>query len=225
MKKTLILVVLMLFVASPAFALITGSKHDLSAAGGVYTGGVSQASCQYCHTPHHAVSASAPLWNKTLTTTSFTLYGGGTTASNSTVSQPGDNSLTCLTCHDGTLNVGDVVTGTSDTIVLATVLTGGQMDSGADGYIGTDLADTHPVGVVYDSAKVGSLAGLNSTTAAAGSSDFTIGGKNWRIYAGDDGTGTVQCGSCHDPHNTTTGEEPFLKDTKNTICSDCHSAK
>lgn len=222
MKKILLLVILSLFVASPAFADIATSPHDLSVAGGVYTGGT-MSSCQYCHTPHHAEAATAPLWNKTLTATTFTLYGGGSTLAGTTVNQPGANSLTCLTCHDGTLNVGDVVTGTSDVLVNAGVLVAitGVMDPATGGYIGTDLSDSHPVGMVYNSGQT--LAGLNPTVVASGSDGLIAG--SWKIYGGLDNAGTVECGSCHDPHNTTAGETPFLKGTSNTICSDCHSAK
>ena len=45
---------------------ILNSKHDL---GGAIAGGTDEV-CVFCHTPHGAnTSASAPLWNKGVTTT------------------------------------------------------------------------------------------------------------------------------------------------------------
>ncbi|MBA4373413.1 MAG: hypothetical protein C0402_11210 [Thermodesulfovibrio sp.] len=217
MKKIILISLCMLLVASSAFALIANSKHDLSPGGGVYTAGV-KSSCAYCHAPHHAVTG-APLWNRTMSVAAYTLYGSGNTLAGSTVNQPGVNSQTCLSCHDGTINVGDVINGTDDTPVLAGVLTAGKIDAAAGGYIGTDLTTTHPIGVVYNSAVT--IAGLSAVVNA----NNQVNGKKWKIYGGGNGTGRVECGSCHDPHNTTAGEVPFLKDTLATICSDCHSAK
>lgn len=67
--------------------------------------------CVYCHTPHGASSVIAlPLWNRTITTSSYTTYDTlGTTSLTSNVSQPGINSLACLSCHDGTLGVDSII--------------------------------------------------------------------------------------------------------------------
>jgi predicted CXXCH cytochrome family protein len=219
MKKIILISLCMLLVASSAFALIAASKHDLSpGAGHLYTGGV-KSSCAYCHAPHHAVSG-APLWNRSTSAATYTLYGSGATLAGTTVNQPGINSQTCLSCHDGTINVGDVINGTDDIPVRAGVLNaGGLIVNTAAGYIGTNLTTTHPIGVVYNSAVT--IAGLTNVVNA----NNQVGGKKWKIYGGGNGVGRVECGSCHDPHNTTAGEVPFLKDTLATICSDCHSNK
>ncbi len=63
--------------------------------------------CVYCHTPHGASAVvAAPLWNRTATGTAYTLYNRPT---NATVTQPGTNSLTCLSCHDGTVAVDSII--------------------------------------------------------------------------------------------------------------------
>lgn len=239
MKKILILTLAILLVAaSVSFALIAGSRHDLTASA-YYSGGAVSA-CQYCHTPHlrtNPVVDGAPLWNRTQTlpgSGSYTLYGNGTTLSGTTVNQPGANSKTCLSCHDGTIGLGDILVGTDSTIsgteatgTAVTIVSGRLVDGATNAVtgrvpgLGTDLRQEHPVGVVYNSATVGP--GLNSSVGA--SAPWNIAGKKWRLYGGGNGTGTVECGSCHDPHNTTAGEQPFLKDTLNTMCTDCHSAK
>ncbi|MCM2288666.1 MAG: cytochrome c3 family protein [Sulfuritalea sp.] len=56
--------------------------------------------CVYCHTPHGAnTTAGAPLWNRALPSTTYTLYSSNSLTQ--TVSQPGAASLVCLSCHDG----------------------------------------------------------------------------------------------------------------------------
>ena len=59
--------------------------------------------CVYCHTPHSAnASVAAPLWNRSLPSTTYTTYDKlNTTTLTQTVSQPGAASLMCLSCHDG----------------------------------------------------------------------------------------------------------------------------
>lgn len=239
MKKILILAVaIVLVAASVSFAVIAGSRHDLTAS--AYYSGATISACQFCHTPHlrtNPVVDGAPLWNRTQALPgagSYTLYGNGTTLSGTTVGQPGANSKTCLSCHDGTIGLGTVLVGATSTIVgtesggTASTIVGGKLAEGVTNTVtgrvpglGTDLRQEHPVGVVYNSATSGP--GLNSSVAP--SAPWNIAGKKWRLYGGGDGTGTVECGSCHDPHNTTAGQQPFLKDTLSTMCTDCHSSK
>lgn len=64
--------------------------------------------CVYCHTPHAAnQNINAPLWNRTARTTTYTLYTQQTLSQDTT--QPGPNSLTCLSCHDGQTAVDSIV--------------------------------------------------------------------------------------------------------------------
>ncbi|GAB4348678.1 MAG: cytochrome c3 family protein [Gammaproteobacteria bacterium] len=67
--------------------------------------------CVYCHTPHGASGVvAAPLWNRTATSATYTTYDAlGTSTLTSTVTNPGVNSLTCLSCHDGTLGVDSII--------------------------------------------------------------------------------------------------------------------
>ena len=245
MKKFLVVVavaMLVAFAAATAMAGtgVIGSKHDL-ATGSDYAGGTLSA-CQYCHTPHHAVTttigteAAAPLWNRTMWTTAnasdgvatYSLYdsgGGGVgaeiTLSGTAVGQPGLHSRTCLSCHDGLTAVNGVVNGAAlSATVTGAALTGGVLTS-ATTTIGTDLTDDHPVGIVYNSAAVGSKAGLDLVSFTASASHA----NGWMIYGGFDAVGTVECGSCHDPHTRAAGQSPFLKGALLTICTDCHSNK
>jgi len=69
--------------------------------------------CVYCHTPHGANGTiNAPLWNRTnnFTDGKYTTYDAlGTSTLTASVSQPGVNSLTCLSCHDGTLGMDSII--------------------------------------------------------------------------------------------------------------------
>ena len=66
--------------------------------------------CVYCHTPHGANSTlpKAPLWNRTIPGNTYTLYNLPLT-SGQVPTQPGPNSLTCLSCHDGTVAIDSVI--------------------------------------------------------------------------------------------------------------------
>jgi mono/diheme cytochrome c family protein len=60
--------------------------------------------CVYCHTPHGSNSQiNAPLWNRTINLGNYTIYDKPTTLMQP-IGQPGPNSLTCLSCHDGTIS-------------------------------------------------------------------------------------------------------------------------
>lgn len=67
--------------------------------------------CVYCHTPHGANPKSElPLWNRTIVSTVYTTYNqGGSATLTQEVSQPGANSLTCLSCHDGQTAIDSVI--------------------------------------------------------------------------------------------------------------------
>ncbi|MEH6470464.1 MAG: hypothetical protein V7752_04370 [Halopseudomonas sp.] len=67
--------------------------------------------CVYCHTPHGGnTQIEAPLWNRTFNDNTYVTYDTLRTSSiTSPITQPGVNSLTCLSCHDGTLAVDSIL--------------------------------------------------------------------------------------------------------------------
>lgn len=70
--------------------------------------------CVYCHTPHGANAQGhinrAPLWNRSAPSNTYTIYSELKTSTLSRpMSQPGVNSLTCLSCHDGTVAIDSVI--------------------------------------------------------------------------------------------------------------------
>jgi len=112
------------------------------------------------------------LWNKTLTTAVFTTYDQlGTSTLDAAVGDVGSVSLACLTCHDGTQAIDNIInapgsggydatgggagglawTWTTDGSLTTTGAFTGSVDTGGANIwqIGTDLTNDHPVSMQY----------------------------------------------------------------------------
>jgi len=167
---------------------VVGSSHDLSATGKDIQGAAGQAQnqvCVYCHMPHNAVNVGAPLWNRTNSTTAFTMYSAANSSTfqlnagdTNTVARPvGPVSLACLSCHDGvtafnSLNQGpmfDLDQAVSappssytfkNGATVVTDMTGASPPGPGSATIGTDLTNDHPISFTFDAA----LATLKGTT-------------------------------------------------------------
>lgn len=179
--------------AAQAGAGISGTKHDFSAAG--Y--GSTQL-CIFCHAPHNAQTIpEAPLWNHQSTTATYTLYSGPGTM-NAIVGQPGPVSKLCMSCHDGTVAIGNFGTITTDTHYV----TGKSL-------MGTNLSNDHPIGFIYDAALVTADKGLvaPTTVVAAGLPLFSS---------------KMECSTCHGVHDNV--NSPFLRKTNaaSALCLTCH---
>jgi len=194
---------------------ITGTKHDFSTS--TWSGGQI---CVACHTPHNADTTvnEAPLWNHTVTATTFALYSSPTF--NGTTNQPAGSSKLCLSCHDGTVAI-DSFGGA----VGATTMSGASV-IGA----GANLSDDHPISFVFDSALASADGGLHNpattnVTIGLGGDKERTGTLAQTMLIG----GQVQCASCHDVHNGATvpgtGGQPLLKVTKagSALCLTCHN--
>jgi predicted CXXCH cytochrome family protein len=184
---------------------IVGSKHDFSSGNtnrGSY-GGNSNQTCVFCHTPHAATSNTVPLWNRAFTTSSFTMYSSSTL--NGTITtQPGQTSIACLSCHDGTIAVSawggntgtDVVTGSTN--------------------LGTNLGNDHPVG-------------LNTSNYPTADPDITA-PSTWNLplfgtVASPSAQTQLECATCHEPHNRGAVANDFLRVTmsQSALCVRCHT--
>lgn len=190
---------------------VVGSKHDFSSTGpnATYNGTTTQV-CVYCHAPH-ALTTSTPLWNHASTATSFTLYSSSSL--NATMAQPGGVSKLCLSCHDGTVAVDSFGGATGTKLIAGT----------AAANLGTTLANDHPIGFAYNAALVALDPGLRAVTTAA-----TIGtGNTGTIDSKMLFSSQMECASCHDVHNSTSGtavESKLLKITTvgSALCTTCH---
>jgi len=178
-----------------ASAQVASSPHNLAWAGGPLS------VCQYCHAPHHVSTyAGAPLWNRTIDATGFTIYS---TPGVPAVANLNAGSLTCLSCHDNRQNMGATIQGTQDLSIgdIATYAVGTTAN------LGVDLSNDHPVSILY---PIGVTPGFVLDTAVAlPLPEYSVGVK------------TVECSSCHDPHDITNAM--FLRAAPDAICSECHT--
>ncbi len=103
--------------SASASGSIVNTRHNLTISYNANFGGVMAYArnqyddvCVYCHTPHGANSRiDAPLWNRTVNdVASYAIYDKPTTLMRPT-SVPGPSSLTCLSCHDGTISIDSVL--------------------------------------------------------------------------------------------------------------------
>ncbi len=193
---------LMLF-SSGAYAGIANTKHNLSVTGtGNIKASTEQEICIFCHTPHNAKPQS-PLWNRASSGSVYTPYNSTTIFSSP--GQPTGASMLCLSCHDGTIALGSVLSRSSDIVMNNNVTTMPQGNT----LIGTDLSDDHPVSFDYTSglaSQRGELVNPDTLTGAV------------KI----DKTGQMQCTSCHDPHNDSNGKFLVIKNTASALCQTCH---
>jgi len=194
--------------------VIAGSAHDFSTLAGA-NGNI----CLPCHTPHRANLAvtDAPLWNHALTTQTYVLYSSPTL--NATVTQPGGNSKLCLSCHDGSVAIGNFGATTTATNFISA---GAKVGTGTAPSI--SLKSEHPIGITYDAALVTADGSMNAITATAniGSGTTTRTGTiATNLLFG----GKVECASCHDVHNRFTAATGgnLLKIAPNVLCTTCHA--
>jgi hypothetical protein len=158
-------------LAGGAAAQIANTRHNLGTASTQpvhVTAGTAEI-CVFCHTPHGGdTQAPVPLWNKRLATPGSAAPGGYTTyASLNTPSLDGEIlpvgsiSVACLSCHDGTQAMDNIInapgsggfdaTGGGDNGLAYTWLganAAGMMPAGVAN-LGTNLSNDHPIGIEY----------------------------------------------------------------------------
>jgi predicted CXXCH cytochrome family protein len=187
---------------------LAGSSHDISGIG-----------CKGCHAPHNGAlsnggtsgdTALILLWSRNFPnpTNTFGVYdsatmgnkaaelGGSTLSSSSDVRM---YSLLCLSCHDG-------VTSSFSPSMETTNMVGSSTGFGGGAYNSYGLTNDHPVNMPYDPVNDTQLRPVASVMATL------------PLYGN---TNTVQCGTCHEPHNN--ANTHFLRMANDTtICTTCH---
>ena len=224
--------------AAPGGGIAT-TLHDFSVAGPVAGGGVGL--CTFCHTPHKATTTLL-LWNHKLTTNSFSWDVARTTAGTTFPTFAGDTykgpTARCLSCHDGSVAVGDIVWWNKQ--VPATPLDPTLHGAGDPVNVGLAgaMAGNHPVAMPYPyqqavSTYNGATTGAGFVAAEWQSDPTTLNIRLFNDNAGDIAAGPVaaqtgiECSSCHDPHNKASVDVFFLRgnltgnDTQ-YICLKCH---
>ena len=199
------LAALLVTLSGAAFAQptsgIAATRHNLGSGPGIAgRNSVSDTAevCVFCHTPHGAdTGAPAPLWNKRLGVAGAPA-GGGTYTSYATLSTPsldgtvadvGSISMACLSCHDGTQAMDNIINAPGSGGVtadggaiggLAYTWTGSRVSptgvlTNGGGFIanlGTDLSNDHPIGIQYCGGGLTGAAGVVSGTCKDG--DFVL---------------------------------------------------
>jgi len=195
------------FAQTPGTSLLIGSGHDMTA----QTGDTANQICVYCHTPHYRqATLQYPLWNHTLSSTaSYTMYTSTTMNATAAALSGGtigtaNTTQMCLSCHDGTVTLGNLYNGPNGGVGSTASVTGNAL-------FGTDLSNDHPINIDYDTALSTADGELYDPAAQAATLALLDNGQ-------------VQCASCHDPHNVTAGEQPFLvmSNTNSALCATCH---
>ncbi|MGQ0524692.1 MAG: cytochrome c3 family protein [Betaproteobacteria bacterium] len=240
--------VMVLLAAGTALAALVpdvrNTKHNLSTGGPGTVKAVSETQvCVFCHTPHAATAGVTPLWNRALSNATYTVYTSSSLdakAIQGSLDQPGGSSKLCLSCHDGTLAIGNVnvlggqgsaTTPGTVSIPMSGTGPGGTVPGGAGtatGFtrnLGVDLANDHPISVNYTNAlanRDGELRPVDANQKWPPGTGEVIGirepGFRPAMPLERTGTGAVgqlQCGTCHDPHVRETdlsrGNQKFLR--------------
>ncbi len=193
---------ILLLSALPASSMsVVDSKHNLSVSGPGTIKAISEGEvCVFCHTPHKAQGVGL-LWNKRDSTATYIPYSSTTIQTN--IGQPTGASRLCLTCHDGTIALGDL-----GSRLLEIDMTQRYLDSGPAA-LTSDLSDDHPISFVYDSY----LSIVNP--------EF----KNPSLLIDEvklDKNNELQCISCHDPHNNANGKFLRVVNSSSALCLKCH---
>jgi len=178
---------------------IASTVHNLTPTGpGNFKAPESTGLCVFCHTPHSS-NPQRSLWNRELSAATYELYTSSTLLAQ--VKQPTGSSRLCLSCHDGTLAMGNLLRpgGVRPTLGFLT----------GKAALGTNLSADHPVSFVYDAALATARGELAFPSVLTGAIKL-------------DQNHEMQCTSCHDAHEDRHAK--FMRmDTRNgALCVTCH---
>jgi hypothetical protein len=232
---------------------LSGTPHDFTSTGtGDVRGVAGIGLCTFCHTPER--SGSSMMWNHTASANTFRWDVASTSSGTPLPMISGATykgaSARCLSCHDGSVAIGDVAVFDGQPATLSPA----RMTDFAPKYqvgVGGDLSGNHPVGVPYPMGRMpnhynGVTNGQYRGVFAANEwqpNPTQSGGTTIRLYQ-DDGAGNIsalapgtttfsagiECSSCHDPHNKNSVDAMFLRaklsgrsQADGYICQQCHS--
>jgi predicted CXXCH cytochrome family protein len=193
--------------AAKGKSFIVNTKHDFRITSSAPIHSVSkQDVCMFCHTPHNA-AAGPMIWNQKLSERSFPKYSSSTLQATITPIGPQDSSKLCLSCHDGTIALGDTENDGLIQFVQGSSYTLPPSSPSNLAGAGEGFADDHPFGFVP------------KRTA-----DIHNPPPGDAVHL--DPNGKIQCTSCHDPHQESIDSniDKFLvkSNDSSAICQSCH---
>lgn len=206
--KTFIPSAILVIFALSAAAILSGgirnTKHNLSSGGpiGDIKSGDTSMICIFCHTPHIS-RAAAPMWNRETGEPVYTIYNSSTLYS--TPGQPDGTSKLCLSCHDGTIALGRILSRTKEFDMRGTSM--GRIPPAKPANLGSDLSDDHPIS-------------FNPASAVSASPDLRHPAPDDRVRYGGDAK--LQCTSCHNPHENLFSRFLVKSNRGAAICKTCH---
>ncbi len=251
--KSTILIVLMLSASlswAKGPAGVANGLHNLSASGvDPYFGGAPGSSlyatdedaiCVFCHTPHSG-SLTGPLWNRSDPTSAWSHYNSATMSSLivDPSRAPNDESMLCLSCHDGSISVNHLLNTPNDRTTAIKTTFGNDFNTEIIGLAGAatarigstfagaadtgDLSDDHPISFSYSQVEQsgdyqgGAKDGQLHDTASAVSNGV-------RFFTANN---NLECSSCHDPHvdylnNPEFGPFLIMSNSGSALCLACH---
>ena len=204
MRSVMGVVVIGLSLIAPVEAQdrVSDTVHNLSMSGpGRIRAQTESQVCIFCHAPHNT-SGVRPLWNRDLSIASYQIYRSSTL--DAKPGQPTGSSKLCLSCHDGTIALGSVLSRQEQIR-----MTGGDFLPAGLTNLGTDLSDDHPISFYYTAGIAASDRQL--VTPSALPSEVKL-----------DASGQMQCTSCHDPHHNRYGKFLVKHREFGELCVACH---
>jgi len=215
MKFRLFIAGMLILTGSSGFAQLNGDvlgQHQLTVGSGSPITSLSGQGCIFCHAPHSGLASGKALWNQKLTNTTYNPYASTTYHQKGNPNPPlGSDSSLCLSCHDGTVAVGQ-------TIAYGPMIMNGTMN-GTDMIGAVDVNNQHPLQPQHPFSLVLPLQD-SPDLAATLVQGKTLDPAVSLIY------GNVECTSCHDPHvqNKDQISTTFLvRDaSKGQVCLACH---
>ncbi|AMV73157.1 cytochrome c3 family protein [Desulfuromonas carbonis] len=229
MKKVIVLATAIALLATPAFAAIRNSKHDLSSSSAATVKSTNiDESCVFCHTPHGGTTGfQAPLWNRSGTSASTwsatDLYNSSTLDSASSPTTVlskvnASDAPLCYSCHDGTSLAGGLnnppasASNAQPTFTAPNDVVGAQANLN-DG--SSALKNDHPIGMDYGTVQTN--AGANEFVVETTPNQFVD------VLPLFTSTGVMWCSSCHDVHNQGAGQPLLVKSNAGSaLCTTCH---
>ena len=210
---SMILAIILVMIMANGFAVaqVNGDvlgMHNLTVASGASVYSQGSLGCTFCHAPHSGLGGISPLWNQKYSTQAYTPYTSSTYIQQGNT-QPtlGITSSLCLSCHDGTVGVGQ--SGAYGSLPMV-----GSLNS-VDSF-GTTLTGSHPFSLVLplkDAANlVASLVSQGKTADPTGAVKLI--------------NGNIECTSCHSPHVQgidKIAQKFLVRDSSNAqMCLACH---
>jgi predicted CXXCH cytochrome family protein len=183
---------------------VVNGPHNLSASG---PGRIRAASedevCIFCHTPHNAAPVR-PLWNRSFPPDAYTIYTSK--ALDARPGQPTGASKMCLSCHDGTIALGSVLSRDMPITMAGGITT---LPAGSASNLGTDLSDDHPISFRFDTSLASKDPHLRNPRSLP---------REIRL----DSNAELQCTSCHDAHDNSRGKFLVVQNINSQLCTSCH---